>query len=582
MLVDPTENQKWIKAKAERQGVLLKPLLNQQLAIPCPEILKNEINNPRNAAGWSKCLDKLPKISINSIETYHTKINQLVMEKAEKIKKPFRRGNAFLSENYLDEFSIYTKQSHEYYCIKGVCAASLKKLDRWIFVAINKESEEIQFMFCKCRAGKTGTCAHAYALIKLIASWSFDNIKLIPEPKACTSKPCTWSVPQSRDRVEKLPIQDLTIKSQVPKDGPPAKKRKPSIKSSLFDARLKPIENDLRLLKRNPNLHAASVINEDQDKYVDTLFGKATVGSCLSYQCSLMPHDFNVYCSYSMEKPKNKMYQVFPTFPFSPDINFIADKKFNSCDVSNKAQQHIINILTKQALLGNEIEEKTKEQANSKEWFEYRKYRFTASLFNQIGDFSKETAKGLNSLAQNLVFGEKKVNKVLETKMSYGKFYEPVAIQMYERFLETQEQNISVEDCGLVIDTQNVIFGATPDGKVIHINSFGIIEVKCPEQFKDVDPKNICFMSTNPCVVYDKETETIHLSKKHSYYSQIQMQLALTTKDWCDFILYTGKGVVIDRILYDPEHWKKIQKFAANFYFEYMLPRLALKYMPEQ
>ena len=32
------------------------------------------------------------------------------------------------------------------------------------------------------------------------------------------------------------------------------------------------------------------------------------------------------------------------------------------------------------------------------------------------------------------------------------------------------------------------------------------------------------------------------------------MQLALTAKAWCDFVFYTSKGLVIDRVFYDKEH----------------------------
>ena len=41
-------------------------------------------------------------------------------------------------------------------------------------------------------------------------------------------------------------------------------------------------------------------------------------------------------------------------------------------------------------------------------------------------------------------------------------------------------------------------------------------------------------------------TEKIHINKTHAFYDQIQMQLALTAKIWCDFVLYTSNGLVIE------------------------------------
>ena len=39
--------------------------------------------------------------------------------------------------------------------------------------------------------------------------------------------------------------------------------------------------------------------------------------------------------------------------------------------------------------------------------------------------------------------------------------------------------------------------------------------------------------------VFDDGTEKIHINKSHTYYNRIQMQLALTTQTWCDFVFYT-------------------------------------------
>ena len=59
------------------------------------------------------------------------------------------------------------------------------------------------------------------------------------------------------------------------------------------------------------------------------------------------------------------------------------------------------------------------------------------------------------------------------------------------------------------------------------------------------------------------------------------MQLALSSQTWCDFVFYTSKGLVIDRVDFDEDYWKNIQSLALKFYFEYMLPRIIDKYMIE-
>ncbi|XP_057317385.1 uncharacterized protein LOC130662514 [Hydractinia symbiolongicarpus] len=108
-IVDPTSDKKWLRKKAEKLGILLSPgktnngkTNNGNIIIQCPEVLRNEIGHPKNAAGWTKDITNLPKITIYQIEQYHKIINDLVLEKSLKIKKPFTRGAQFLEENFIE------------------------------------------------------------------------------------------------------------------------------------------------------------------------------------------------------------------------------------------------------------------------------------------------------------------------------------------------------------------------------------------------------------------------------------------------------------------------------------------------
>ena len=128
-----------------------------------------------------------------------------------------------------------------------------------------------------------------------------------------------------------------------------------------------------------------------------------------------------------------------------------------------------------------ELEETTRGQSTYQDWFRVRKDRFTASFFHQIRDFDKKTVKRLTSLAKKIVVPVKEIGHVLKMNLSFDTYYEPIAIQMYERYMKTIGHNVSVEECGFVIDKTNYILGANPDGKVPE-GSFGIIEVKLFEQ----------------------------------------------------------------------------------------------------
>ena len=150
--------------------------------------------------------------------------------------------------------------------------------------------------------------------------------------------------------------------------------------------------------------------------------------------------------------------------------------------------------------------------------------------------------------------------KIIQFILSYGRYHEPIAIKHYESYTKWKAHKTVVEPCGFVINSVNVILGATPDGKIVFDGEFGTIEVTYSEKYSNVDPKDICFISKNICLIFDDVTGKIHINKNDTYYDQIQMLFTLATQIWCDFLFYTSKGLVIDRVFYDKEHWGKLQK----------------------
>ena len=93
--------------------------------------------------------------------------------------------------------------------------------------------------------------------------------------------------------------------------------------------------------------------------------------------------------------------------------------------------------------------------------------------------------------------------------MAYGRYYEPIVIQSYEQYMKIKGHVV------LFLDNVNYVLGATPDGKVFTNGEFGIIEVKCSEQYRDDDPKHICFIAKTHAqyikMVKLKSTQNTHI-----------------------------------------------------------------------
>ena len=575
-IVDPTSDLKWKTRKVELLG---KKLLQKNPTVSeVPEVLRGKLGPLTSTIGWVKSLEGLPRLTINEIELYLEKVSSKNAKKFTSVKKNFERGGQFLSESYIDLDSIYVMRTDELFCLKAVCAASLKKQDRWITVAISTVANHVEFAQCQCPAGKGGTCAHSFAFLKLIANWVLERRQEVPAQDACTSRPCLWSVPKSRDRVEKVPVADINVISpQVNKNNTSQRKRKAGVETTLYEARsaatrstnvekVKDLFNDMK--NENSEIPFVSLLdNVYIEKMISTKFGQVPVGSVISNQCPQIPSDFKIYCSID-HQPIPHQFCVFPDFPMHESPNLL-DSYLNGLSDSEQKFIETLQVTSDQV---DTVEKGTRDQANNPDWFKYRKGRFTASLNNVYRNKNPKTDKGFESLAKSIVKPSKH-SSVLTYKLNFGKYYEPVAIQKYELYMKSVSHFIQVESCGLVIDNTNFVLAATPDGKVVDVSEkeiYGILEVKCSEEYKDVDPADIIFISkTSP--IFRDTTGLIRLRKDHSYYDQITMQMAMTTRSWCDFVLYTSKGLVIDRVYFDPNHWAVLSRRILEFYFHFLL-----------
>lgn len=62
----------------------------------------------------------------------------------------------------------------------------------------------------------------------------------------------------------------------------------------------------------------------------------------------------------------------------------------------------------------------------------------------------------------------------------------------------------------------------------------------------------------------------------HVYYDQVQGLMGLSGAPWCDFIVYTSKGLSVERIRFDQDHWNNLCGKLCEYYFKYFLPIAAL------
>ena len=135
----------------------------------------------------------------------------------------------------------------------------------------------------------------------------------------------------------------------------------------------------------------------------------------------------------------------------------------------------------------------------------------------------------------------------------WGKTNEPVARQEYIKLNAEDHKKTSVVETGLFVSCENPIFGASPDGIVsCECHESGLLEIKCPWTHRDKSVIDYTKLEESYLEVVDNK---IALKKSHSYYYQVQMQLAVTGYSWCDFFLCTTKDSFQQKIYFDKSFW---------------------------
>ena len=214
-----------------------------------------------------------------------------------------------------------------------------------------------------------------------------------------------------------------------------------------------------------------------------------------------------------------------------------------------------------------QIEINTRQQALSLDWFNERKCRISASNCKKVANMLDSTNN--SGILKRLLYPEDNQLDNLEA-IRWGREHEKDAIEAYENKMAYPPG--LVQKCGLFISKENGILAASPDGCV---NLDGIVEVKCPYSLRDSIPEDWVRVKNSPLVQLNDGT--IQLSRKHDYYYQVVMQLHVTMRNWCDFIVWTPHGIFSDRIERNSETlklWSRVLLKLDRFWEQDLAPEL--------
>ena len=211
------------------------------------------------------------------------------------------------------------------------------------------------------------------------------------------------------------------------------------------------------------------------------------------------------------------------------------------------------------------IEKMTRGQNKNKQWFKARTQRITASNFGCI--VKRKPSSKPDSVLKDVMGYRTFDNKYC----SWGRSHEPAAPRTYAN----SRRDTKVHTCGLLVNTKFPHLGASPDALLENSNDGqGILEIKCPasDRWKNIHPGACAMDSDFYCSVDD--CGMVKLKRSNQYYFQVQGQLAISGRKWCDFMVWTLKGWTVERIYVDNECWNNMLPRLKVFYVKFVLPEL--------
>ena len=217
------------------------------------------------------------------------------------------------------------------------------------------------------------------------------------------------------------------------------------------------------------------------------------------------------------------------------------------------------------------VEKITRMQADSKNWFQFRAGRITASKV--YGVCHTDLASPSQSLIKSICCPES--YKFSTSATSWGCVHEKIAWE-YETGLKDEHHGVNVQDSGLHISVKNPFLGASPDALVSsRCCGEGCLEIKCSFCCKDMF---IFEAAENKKFCLEKNGSEFQLSRKHPYYYQVQAQLNICERKYCDFYVWTEKDYHVERILPDPNFWNSCAEKSSRFFVLCILPELVGKF----
>ena len=205
------------------------------------------------------------------------------------------------------------------------------------------------------------------------------------------------------------------------------------------------------------------------------------------------------------------------------------------------------------------IEEATRGQHLNTNWLNMRKHLLTSSIFKKVCH-SRNEIKTAISLLNGATFSEDSLPQHIE----FGRRFEDKARNQFLKAHKYEHKSSNIIIPGLMMNSEYPLLGASPDGILLCDKCGGkaLVEIKCISSKRNFQPCTALLLTN----VAEKRDGNIVMNVKHSYYYQIQGQMAISGIKKCHVVAYTHKGIHVMTVPFDHEFWGEVSTTLNDFY----------------
>ncbi|XP_052377925.1 uncharacterized protein LOC118376543 isoform X15 [Oncorhynchus keta] len=225
------------------------------------------------------------------------------------------------------------------------------------------------------------------------------------------------------------------------------------------------------------------------------------------------------------------------------------------------------------------VELQTRGQRENPSWFAWRRNRITASIAHSLAHSRFVTGQSQTPPASYLAAITGRGTNFKTRAMNWGIEREAEAVRRYQSLKsKALGRAVRVQECGLFIDPKRPWLAGSPDG-IVEDQRTGqrllCLEVKCPYKHRLNTVAQACREDPAFCLtIQDLGVGQVryHLKPDHTYYTQIQCQLAVTGLTQADLVVFTLKETAIIPVTFDPTFWDDTLVKLEMFYTDAVLP----------